>query len=173
MYLKRKDTADIIVTPDGIEHPDAVIAVVDYKNFVQDERLVVYCKVFHSIAAYEAGASPLPFQAVEFAFSSNESAPIMDGAAAVVAMLQSGTIDYQVIEDNISFGQSTYTDVLDGSISLDASVEILTDTAKLWIMEQEDTTDSLKDMLYKNWNLHEDDGTDFDYEDTLLAVLTA
>lgn len=176
MYLKRKDTADVIVTPDGISHPDAVIAVQDYKNYVQDSRLVIYCKIYHDIAAYESGADPLPFNAVEFGFSNDEAKEIpvsMDGASDVVAMLQSGVIDYEVIAENITFGHSSYDDVLDGSISLGATVEILTVTSKLWLMEQEDTSDNQGDMLYENWELLEDDGTVFDYEAVLLATLTA
>jgi len=58
MHLTIKEPATII-TPDGVEHARAVVAITEVLHYWKQQRIEVYCEYFHSIEAAWAGARPL------------------------------------------------------------------------------------------------------------------
>lgn len=169
MYLKRKQSAEVITTLDGVQHPDAVVCVASFENKV-GQSLSIEARVYHSRDAYLDKASNINIGSVVFNFTQQVSVPDVANAAEVVTALQANSENKYEVLKTINLGNSGYNNVIENSVALSAGVELITPQAKLWVMEQ---VDMFGIPFRENWDLYDEDGNLFDYEATLIAILTA
>ncbi len=169
MILKRKDSAPLEEAT-GVVHSEAVIAVVWHTLNHQMKDLHINMNVFTSLDAFNNGKAPLTYPILPFHFTSANTPPDMANAAAVVAALMANAPNLYDIIPTINFGYGDTDYVVSDMLDLENGCNPQNDIAKLWIMEQKDHEGL---PFYVNWELMDESNAKFDYEDTLLTVLTA
>lgn len=150
------------------EYPDAVIYTMPSMVDFQKQELSIALGVFASTSAYNNGDDPI-FIIPPFEFNTVNTPPDIQpvNAGAVIQAIAANHKDKYEIMKSINFGKGDFIEI-QKHLDFKNYFNPISLVGRLWIMEQVDHEGI---PLRESWVLI--DNGEFDYETTLLAVLTA